>query len=343
MTEASSALNDRPVILSASIAYDYIMSFPGSFEDHILPDKTHVLSVSFLVDRLRRQRGGVAGNVAYNLALLGAHPTLVGAVGSDFGPYLDDFAQRSIDLSRVVTIPEELTASAFMMTDRQDNQIAAFYPGASNHSGEISVADLAAYATYGLVGAAAPEAMRRHAAEIAAAPCRLIYDPSQQVVALPAEDLVAGFHQAWAVVGNDYEYAMIEQKTGLTVRDIEQLVDLLVITYGEEGSEFRQNGRSTRIPAALTDKVTDPTGAGDAYRAGLIKGLLLDLDNEITGRIASLIATYAVEQVGTQEHSFTPKQFVERFNSQFPEAAGAITVDQLQRQQQPTTLGAGVR
>jgi adenosine kinase len=242
-----------------------------------------------------------------------------------------------------VTIPEELTASAFMMTDRQDNQIAAFYPGASNHSGEISVADLAAYATYGLVGAAAPEAMRRHAAEIAAAPCRLIYDPSQQVVALPAEDLVAGFHQAWAVVGNDYEYAMIEQKTGLTVRDIEQLVDLLVITYGEEGSEFRQNGRSTRIPAALTDKVTDPTGAGDAYRAGLIKGLLLDLDNEITGRIASLIATYAVEQVGTQEHSFTPKQFVERFNSQFPEAAGAITVDQLQRQQQPTTLGAGVR
>jgi adenosine kinase len=194
----------------------------------------------------------------------------------------------------------------------------------------MSVSELARGAAFGLVGAAAPDAMRRHAAEIAGAGCRLIYDPSQQVVALPAEDLVEGFDLAWAVVGNDYEYAMIEQKTGRSIDDIEQNVELLIVTFGDQGSEFRQNGARIRVPAAKTDRVSDPTGAGDAFRAGVIKGLILGLDLAVTGRIAGLAATYAVERHGTQEHDYSPAEFVDRFDQAFPDMAGALRVDLLQ-------------
>ncbi|MGH2535665.1 MAG: carbohydrate kinase family protein [Thermomicrobiales bacterium] len=327
---------DPDVVLSASIAYDYIMSFPGSFSDHILPEKTHVLSLSFLVDSLRRLRGGVAGNIAYNLALLGVNCSLVGAVGSDFGPYRSAFNELGIDMTYVADAPDELTASAFMMSDLRSNQIAAFYPGASIHATAISISEVARRSPYGLVGAAAPETMRRHAAEIAGAGSRLIYDPSQQVVALSADDLIAGIDDAWAVIGNDYEYAMIEQKTSLSVDLLTEKVDLFVITYGEQGSELRQDGRRVRVPAAKAKRVEDPTGAGDAYRAGLIKGLLLGADLDITGRIAGLAASYAVEHKGTQEHAFTPEEFVTRFDSAFPDCAGAVAVDQLR------SIAAGV-
>jgi adenosine kinase len=329
MSVTASALGESDVVLSGSIAYDYIMSFPGSFGDHILPEKTHVLSVSFLVDSLRWQRGGVAGNVAYNLALLGVGSSLVGAVGSDFGPYRAAFDELGIDLSHVIDVEDELTASAFMMSDHRSNQIAAFYPGASNHATDYPIADVARHAQYGLVGAAAPDTMRRHAAEIAKVGCRLIYDPSQQVVALPPEDLVAGFDDAWALIGNDYEFAMIEQKTGLSVEDLIERVELFVITFGDQGSELHQKGRRVRVPAAPAHRVEDPTGAGDAYRAGLIKGLLLGAELEIVGRIAGLTATRAVEFRGTQEHTFTVQEFVARFDQSFPDFAGAIAAEQL--------------
>jgi adenosine kinase len=317
------------VVVSASIAYDYIMAFPGSFGDHILPDKTHVLSVSFLVNSLKRQRGGVAGNIAYSLALLGERPMLAGAGGADFGPYREAFEELGIDLSLVMDVPSELTASAFMMTDLKDNQIAAFYPGAGGEIGDLSLAEAAGKVPYGLVGATMPEAMRRHAREIAAAGSRLIYDPSQQIVALSAEDLVAGIDDAWGMVGNDYEFAMIEQKTGLSLDAIKERVSLLVVTYGEQGSEFITNGSTVRIPAAKTDDVRDPTGAGDAFRAGMIKGLLLETAYEVTGRIASLAATYAVERHGTQEHTYTAEEFIDRFERVYPDYTGAITAEQL--------------
>jgi adenosine kinase len=314
--------------LSGSIAYDYIMSFPGSFGDHILPDKTHVLSVSFLVNSLKRQRGGVAGNIAYSLALLGERPLLVGAGGADFGPYREAFEALGVDLSLVLDVQGELTASAFMMTDRKDNQIAAFYPGASGHVEGLSVSDAAATVRYGLVGPTLPSAMRDHAHQINAAGSRLIYDPSQQIVALSPDDLLAGIEDAWALVGNDYEFAMIEQKTGLSIDALTERVSLLIVTYGEEGSEFRKDGARVRIPPAKTEHVSDPTGAGDAFRAGLIKGLLVDADVDVTGRIASLAATFAVEQLGTQEHSYTAEEFVERFDRAFPDFKGAISATQ---------------
>jgi adenosine kinase len=320
---------DAPsVVLSASIAFDYIMSFPGSFGDHILPEKSTVLSVSFLVESLQRLRGGVAGNIAYNLALLGVRSALYGGVGMDFDTYREVFDRMGVDLSNVIEVPNELTASAFMMADLRDNQIAAFYPGASSHSGGISIANGAAKAEFGLVGAAAPDAMRRHAEEIASAGCKLIYDPSQQIVAISADDLNAGISNAWALISNDYEYAMMERKIGRGADELTSEVELLVITYGEEGSELRRGGKSVRVHAAKVEQVADPTGAGDAYRAGLMKGLLVSEDLEIAGKIGSIAAAYAIEKHGTQEHSFTAEEFVERFEQTYPESTGAVTPDQ---------------
>jgi adenosine kinase len=328
MQRTADALDAPSVVLSASIAFDYIMSFPGSFGDHILPEKSTVLSVSFLVESLQRLRGGVAGNIAYNLALLGVKSALYGGVGMDFDAYRDAFERLGIDLSNVIEVPNELTASAFMMADLRDNQIAAYYPGASSHSGGISIAGGAAKAEFGLVGATSPDAMRRHGEEIAGAGCKLIYDPSQQIVAISADDLNAGISNAWALISNDYEYAMMERKIGRGADELTNEVDLLVITYGEDGSELRRGGKSVRVHAATVEKVADPTGAGDAYRAGLMKGLLLSDDLEIAGKIGSIAAAYAIEHHGTQQHSYTPQEFVGRFEVAYPESAGAVTADQ---------------
>ncbi len=313
-----------PVVISASIAYDHIMAFGGSFADHIIPEKTHVISVSFLVDSLQKQRGGVGGNIAYNLALLGTPSTLVGAVGSDFGPYREEFEKLGIHLC-VIEDPNQLTAASFMMADRKDNQIASFFPGPSERAAEISVTELAARAEYAILGATTPNVMRVHAEQFGNAGCRFIYDPAFQIIVLSAGDLLAGINVAWGLVGNDYEFAMIERKTGLSIDDLADRVPFLAITFGEEGSELRMDGRRVRVPAAPARVVKDPTGAGDAYRAGLIKGLLLGLDLEVVGRLAGLTAVYAVEQIGTQAHRYSPQDFVERFNRAFPDFEGAIT------------------
>ena len=317
------------VVVSASLAYDYIMTFPGSFKDHIIPDKVHVLSVSFLVDSLRRRRGGVGGNIAYNLALLGEPATLVGAGGLDFDPYREELAQLGVDTGAILAIPDEFTASCFINADRAGNQIVAFYPGAGSHAREIGVTELARRAVFGLVGATDPAAMRRHAEEIAGSGCRLIYDPAQQIVALGPEDLVAGIHQAWGFVANDYEIAMIAKKAGMTVDALTERVPFVAVTYGEQGSELRYEGREVRVPVALAEPLLDPTGGGDAYRAGLIKGLLLDLALPVVGRLAALAATYAIEQHGTQEHHYSPDKFVARFDRVFPDFAGALPVEAL--------------
>lgn len=317
------------VLVSASLAYDHIMTFPGSFQDHIIPDKTDVLSVSFLVDSLRRRRGGVAGNIAYNLALLSEAATVVGAVGADFQEYRATFDRLGIDTGPVVEIADEFTASCFITTDLHGNQFTGFYPGALSHVVDVSVTDLARRADLALVGATDPAAMRRHAAEIAASGCRLVYDPSQQVISLPAEDLRAGVDVAWAVVGNDYELAMMANKTGLTVDAIAERVPLVVVTHGEAGSEFRFGGEIVEIPAVPPEPYADPTGGGDAYRAGLLKGILLGLALPVVGRMAALAATYAIERHGTQEHLYTPAEFAARFDRAFADFAGAITTDRL--------------
>jgi len=319
------------VVISASIAYDHLMSFGGSFADHILPEKTHVISLSFLVDSLRKQRGGVGGNIAYNLALLGQPSTLVGAVGSDFGPYRREMEELGVDLTHVLEFEQELTASAFMMADLKSNQIASFYPGPSERAEAIPVRPLGDAAAYALLGATGPETMRRHTLDLGESSARLIYDPAFQVIILSDGDIRAGIERAYCVIGNDYEFGMIEKKTGLTVDAIAGMCELVVVTLGEHGSELRSGGKVVTAPPAPVDVVVDPTGAGDAYRAGLIKGLLLEQPLEVVGRIAGLTAAYAVEQVGTQEHTHAAHQFVTRFDQSFPDVAGAITDDQFER------------
>jgi adenosine kinase len=317
------------IVISGSLAFDYIMTYPGSFQDHIIPDKTHVLSVSFLFDSLRRYRGGVAGNIAYNFALLGERPALVGAGGSDFGDYRAAFESLGIDTSWVVDVPSELTGSAFMSADLAGNQIAGFYPGASIAAAQLSVLDLGRGAVFGMVGATTREAMQRHAREFAESGCRLIYDASQQVVSLSADELREGIDQAWGVIGSDYEMAVIEQKTGLTIGDLVARVPFVGVTFAEHGSELHFDGRNVKIPAVTAEPLIEPTGGGDAYRAGLFKGLALGLPLEIAGRMGSLAATYAVERHGSQEHAYTPAEFIDRFGTVFPEYAGAVRIESL--------------
>ncbi len=326
---------ERNAVVSASIAYDYIMGFGGSFADHIIPEKAHVISVSFLVDSLRKQRGGVAGNICYTLALLGESSHLVGAVGNDFGPYRAVFDELGIGMEQVIQDDDMLTASAFMMADLKSNQIASFYPGPGSQTASIDLTEIGNSCRFGLVGPTDPEVMRLHLRQLGASSCKLIFDPAFQIIIFSAEDLREGIDAAWCVVGNDYEFAMIERKTGLTVADIAAQKELVVVTYGEKGSDFIANGETTHVPPASARQVIDPTGAGDAFRGGMLRGLLLDLSPAITGRMANLAAVYAVEQTGTQEHSYTLDEFVERFDTSFPDFAGSISTALLSGSIQP--------
>ena len=319
------------IVISGSLAFDHIMTYPGSFQDHIIPGKVYVLSVSFLFDSLRRHRGGVAGNIAYNFALLGERPALVGAGGSDFPEYRAACEALGINTSHVVDVPSELTGSAFMTTDMVGNQIAGFYPGASEAAERISVLEVGRSAVFGIVGPTTRAAMRKHAREFAEAGCRMIYDASQQVVSLDEEELREGIDRAWGVIGSDYEMAVIEKKTGLTVSDLVARVPFVGVTLGQHGSELYLDGSHAVIPAVAAEPLRDPTGGGDAYRAGVLKGLSLGLPLQLAGRMGSLAATYAVEHHGTQEHVYTPDEFVRRFDNVFPEYAGEIETEWLHR------------
>jgi adenosine kinase len=318
------------VVVSASIAYDHIMQFDGSFKDHILADKAHVLSVSFLLGSLKHQRGGVAGNMGYNLALLGIPVALVGAVGPDFEPYGEVLEGLGVDLSHVRRVSDDLTATAYMNADMAGNQIAAFYPGPSALTREIDVTGIASTAKYGIISAGDPVAMMMHTEQIALS-SKLVFDPAQQIVILDGDQLSRGIELAEIVIGNDYEFGMIERKTGLTIDAISQKVPMTVVTYGDRGSEIRAGGEVISIPTAAPEPLVDPTGAGDAYRAGLIAGLLLEKDLPVAGRMAALAATHALEFHGTQEHTYTHAEFVHRFDAAFPDFLGSLSVEDLSR------------
>ncbi len=317
------------VVVSASIAYDYIMHFDGSFADHILQDKAHTLSVSFLLDSFKRQHGGVAGNMVYNMAMLGVPTVLVGTAGQDFGPYHAKLEAMGVDLSHVIVDGHDFTATAFMNADNVGNQIASFYPGSGADAQRIDITEAAASARYGIISAGDPGAMVQHTEQIASTDCKLVYDPAFQIVILSAEQISRGIDLADIVIGNDYEFGMMTKKTGLSVDDISTARPMTVITYGSRGSEIRANGESHLIPIAQPRQFGDPTGGGDAYRAGLVAGLLIGVDLPVAGRMAALTSTHAIEYHGPQEHAFTPESFVERFDEAFPDFAGAVSADAL--------------
>ena len=306
------------IICTGSIAYDYLMTFPGYFKDHILPEKLDSISLSFLVDSMVRQRGGTAPNIAYTLALLGAHPRLVGTVGEDFSDYNEWLKSKSIDTRDVRRIPGKFTASFFVNTDRANAQIASFYPGAMAHASEISMRDLGlSPSDLVVISPNDPGAMIQYAQECRELGIPYLYDPSQQIVRMAADDLRQGVKSAHALFLNDYEYELLKKHTGLTEESILSRVSLMVITLGESGAAIYASGQCVRVPVVPPEKIADPTGVGDAFRGGFLTGYRLGLDWDTCGKMGALAATYCLEQVGTQSHSFTPIEFISRFRRHF--------------------------
>ena len=310
------------IVVSGSIAYDYIMFFPGYFKDHILPDQIDTLSVSFLVDSMKKQRGGCAPNIAYNCALLEERATVMGAAGQDFGEYRDWLEKHGVDTSAVREIADDFTASFFVSTDRSHNQIASFYTGAMSQARHLSFHDLPHKdVAVAVISPNDPEAMRRHVRECRALGIPYIYDPSQQIIRLDGADIVEGARGARILIVNDYEFEMARKKTGLTEDDLQSIAPCVIITRGERGSTIFAKRERYDIPVAPVARLADPTGVGDAYRAGIIKGLLRGYSWPTTGRMASLAAAYCLEEYGTQNHSYTYAEFMARFERAFGRAA----------------------
>ena len=307
----------RPVV-TGSIAFDYLMSFPGRFQEHILPEKLDRISVSFLVDELNLRRGGCAANIAYSLALLGERPLLVGAAGSDFGPYGKDLEALGVDISGVLVKKDVLTASFFANTDQDGNQIASFFTGAMQYAREISLPEVVKDPDpLVLISPNDPEAMSRHTEDCRREGFRFLYDPSQQIARTPGETLARDARGAWILMVNEYEEEMFLKKTGLAREDLGGLARNVIVTLGARGAEIRTPKETIRVPAVEPEEILDPTGVGDAFRAGLVKGLAAGLSWETAGRMGSLAAAYVLETDGPQSHRYTISEFVERYEARF--------------------------
>jgi adenosine kinase len=310
----------KSALICGSIAFDSIMVFADRFSNHILPDKIHRLNVSFLVPQLRREFGGCAGNIAYNLRLLGDTGYPMATVGRDFAPYRDWMKQTGVPPDYVRVIESEHTAQAFITTDLDDNQITAFHPGAMQQAHVNRVSD-AKDISIGIVAPDGRDGMIQHAQQFATAGIPFIFDPGQGLPLFGGDDLKRFIDQASWVAVNDYEWELVQQKTGWTHTDIVQRVNALIVTRGASGSVIYTPDGEIGIACARPKAVVDPTGCGDAYRAGLIHGLLHGLDWPTTGRIASLMGAIKIECLGTQNHRFTPAEFQDRLQHSFKEPA----------------------
>lgn len=310
------------IVVTGSLAFDYLMSFPGCFKDHILAESIDVLSVSFLVDSMRKERGGCSSNIAYSLALLGECPTIMATAGQDFCDYRQWLDAHGIDTSGIVEIEDEFTASFFVSTDLDNNQIASFYTGAMAKAHTLSFRDLKKdRIDVAIISPNDPTAMRQYAEECKALGIPYIYDPSQQIIRLSGEELLAGALGSRMLIVNEYEFDMMKKKTNLDDAGLRALTEILIVTRGENGSSIMVSDDCLDIPIMPAKRVADPTGVGDAYRAGIIKGMIHRLPWEITGRMASLAATYVIEHDGTQNHHYTLGEFVARYHSEFGPSA----------------------
>ena len=306
------------IAVTGSMAFDYIMSFNGSFTDYIMPEQLERLSISVLVDSLRRERGGTAGNIAYNLTLLGQKPLLMASVGSDAADYIADLAAHGVDTSAVLHVPDVLTASFFVSTDRGNRQIANFFIGAMAQSGRVRF-ESQNYRAIKLatISPNAPQAMVDYVTECKSLGVPYVYDPSQQIPLFTKEQLIDGIDGARILIVNDYEFELIKQRTELTLAEMRRMTESIIITKGEYGSTIYTADEQIDIPAITTETVLDPTGAGDAYRAGLMAGLVNRLSLADAGRLGTLTATYAIESHGTQKHRYSIEEFAARYAENF--------------------------
>ena len=303
-------------LICGSMAYDTIMVFHDKFKNHILPEKVHMLNVSFLVPVIRREFGGCAGNIAYNLKLLGEQPAIMATVGHDFEPYAQWLNCRQISTKYLKTIDSEYTGQAYITTDEDDNQITAFHPGAMNSSHENSVPEEEDF-SIGIVSPDGKEGMQLHAREFAEQGIPFIFDPGQGMPMFGGDELLELLDLATYATFNDYESELMQDRTGLSLEQVAERVDVLIVTMGGEGSKIYTDGQCIEIPSAKANELADPTGCGDAYRAGLLYGIINEYDWETTGRIASLLGTIKIEHHGTQNHSFSMDSFKHRYFESF--------------------------
>ena len=305
-------------IITGSVAYDYLMSYPGRFRDHILPDQLDSLSVSFLADSMRRERGGVAANIAYTNKLLGGDPIILATVGHDFGDYRRWLEEQGLSTTQIIEIPEDLTATFFVSTDLDQNQIANFYTGAMVHARDYSLRSRGLdQAGLVLISPNDPVAMVNYARECKEHGIPFAYDPSQQLARLSEDDLRVSVPGAKFLLCNEYEVAVIQNKTGWTLDELRNMVETLVVTYGKKGSVIYHDGEAVEIPVAPLDKIDDPTGAGDAFRGGFFAAWMAGLPWNVAGRVGALCSTYALEHIGTTTHNFTVADFVTRYEATF--------------------------
>ncbi len=305
------------VLICGSMAYDHIMVFPDKFKNHILPEKVHMLNVSFLVPEMRREFGGCAGNIAYNLNLLDNSIALpMATVGKDFDPYAYWMDKRHMNRTHITVVDDAFTGQAFITTDLDDNQITAFHPGAMNESHRNKVTD-AKDCKLGIISPDGRDGMLQHADQFVEAGIPFIFDPGQGMPMFNGEELCQFIEKATWVTVNDYEWQMMQDKTGLGPDEIAERVEALIVTRGGDGSSIYTRDKQIDIPCVKAESITDPTGCGDAYRAGLLYGLVNEMDWETTGRIASLLGSIKIAKHGTQNHKFTLDEFKTRFEKEF--------------------------
>jgi adenosine kinase len=310
-------------VITGSVAYDYLMRFPGRFRDQILPDQLESLSVSFLADSMRRERGGVAANIAYTMRLLGAAPIILATVGEDFGDYRRWLEEQGLSTEQIIEIPDELTATFFASFDLEQNQIANFYAGAMGQARAYTLASRnLTGASMVLISPNDPVAMLNYAQECKLHGIPYAYDPSQQIARLSGEDLQASVPGAAYLLCNEYELAMVQSKTGWSLDDVRRQVEVLVLTLGKKGSVIYCGAEAIPVPTAQLARIDDPTGAGDAYRGGFFAARMAGLSLPVSGRAGALCSAYALEHMGTTAHRFTVDEFIARYTADFgPEPA----------------------
>lgn len=314
------------ILITGSVAYDFLMTFPGFFKEHLLAEHLEKISLSFLVETLIRRRGGIAPNIAYTLALLGGRPRVLATVGEDFEDYRAWLEKHGVDTLNIKVVPGKYTASYFCTTDKTNAQVASFYPGAMAHASELSLKELAGgRPELVVISPNEPAAMERYINECKEMGIAYIYDPSQQIIRFDGETLRRGVESARALFVNEYEFELIKDKTGMGVPEIMSVLEFMVVTLGPQGAKVYHDGTHTTVEAVPTDKIVDPTGGGDAFRGGFLTGYRLGLDWQTCARLGSLAATYCLENDGPQAHHFTREEFVARYR-EFYDDAGKLDI-----------------